>query len=78
MFAPRGHERPARRISTPLVAGIVGLGWLLAAVLTVLIFSAVGPQGNVGPQGPQGGQGTAGPQGPTGPQGATGPRGENG
>jgi hypothetical protein len=77
-FVPGAHQRPARRLSTPVIAAIVGLGWVLAAVLTVLIFSGVGPQGDVGPAGPQGGQGTAGPQGPDGPQGATGPRGEDG
>jgi hypothetical protein len=66
------------RISTRWVAVGAAIGWVVALVITVLIFSGVGPMGPAGPQGSEGVSGPVGPQGAVGPQGDTGPRGENG
>jgi hypothetical protein len=75
--APAPH-RHAAQVPVRTVAAVAAAGWLIAMIITLLIFNQVGPQGPAGPQGPQGTTGSTGPQGPTGPQGDTGPRGANG
>ncbi|MDI6099318.1 hypothetical protein QLQ12_12020 [Actinoplanes sp. NEAU-A12] len=74
---PDGGGRTLK-ISMTTAALIAVLGWLAAAVLTVLIFNGVGPEGPTGPQGPQGVPGAPGPAGQVGPQGPAGPQGEQG
>jgi hypothetical protein len=77
--APRRHAPPpGGHLPVRVVAAVAAAGWLVALIITLLIFNQVGPQGPAGPQGPQGTTGSTGPQGPTGPQGDTGPRGANG
>jgi hypothetical protein len=76
-----GSHGAGTGLSPRLVAVVAALGWVVALVITVMIFNGFGPAGPTGPQGPQGPQGvtgSTGPQGPTGPQGDAGPRGEHG
>jgi hypothetical protein len=76
---PNAGPAPAKPpVSVKKLALIAAAGWLLTAILTVLIFAGLGPDGPVGPAGPKGDRGSEGAVGPAGPQGPAGPAGPHG
>jgi hypothetical protein len=76
--APVAAAPAERTFSMRTVLIFAGVGWLVAAALTIAMIAGFGPHGARGATGAPGVAGVQGPAGADGPQGATGPQGPKG